>query len=548
MTSLFPMKKKSSDDLKVEIDQLKYELRKKEGKLKSERQLVIDQLKKKDPDAARMFEHGLVEASIDKKGKLVGPKGQEEFEKFQHRFVKTEFPAPIRRFRIMLEYPSLNLEQIYYWFLAYINENWGFEEVEKVIDTMSQSVSSSNFGNLQARLGAQQAQASQYLKGISEMVKGLFQIVREVRIIDDRLQYYYDSDGDPKGIKEASLSSEIVLKGLWVDQVEGGAKNPASIYGLSQTIGFTILPDLFFRMRTSRESIESDVNKLQFNAKVKEVLKRKLRQYYEWKIRTKKELEVRRDFEIKYMKQHYETIKMYMAWVKPYLRNIRRLQIYEKNMEDPNIIHSFETQIMELETLFMRKDFGHAHACVSLHIFYRAKPELSFHSHEYQHKGPIYTGLADITIRAYDWDDKKIEKYLNYRREDDIDLVASIDKSVQDAMDALGDDLKKYLKEADPSLDFGDEAKKEEEKKKDLMHAGMLEPFVAIFDGFKEIAQGFSGGPASKEKKPEKKKKEKKKWEETTKHHRAGHYAAEAAWEAYYRFKMGPGGNLYWVE
>ncbi len=505
----FLNKKPKIDDIKYNIDALKYELRKAEGKLKSDSQLIIDQLS--SADAKRLYEYGFLTPVIVK-GKVASEKGQEKFEKFQHNVVPTEFPSPKRRFRLVLEYPNFNVEQTYYWFLRFFSETWGFNKVEKIIDTMAQSVSSSTFGNMQTRIGAQQAQASQYLKGISDMIKGLFQIVREIRIIDERLQYYYDSDGDSKGNSASALSSEIVLKGLWIDQVEGGAKNPASVYGLAQTMGFSILPDLFFRVKvSSRSSLESDVDKLKFNAKVREVLKRKLRQYYEWKLRTKKELLVRRDFEIKYMRQHYDTIKLYMSWVKPYLRNIRRMRLYEKNMENPNIINAFETQIIEIETLFIRPDFGGTSAVVSLHIFYRVKPELAYHSYEYQHKGPIYSGMADITIRAYEWDGGKIEKYKSYRQNDDLDLMSTVDESIQSAMDALGDDLKKYLKEADPSMGFPEDPKKKEAEKPP-MRPGILEPFLAVFDGFKEIASGFTGGPKSSEKKPEKKKKKEKKW------------------------------------
>jgi hypothetical protein len=104
-----------------------------------------------------------------------------------------------------------------------------------------------------------------------------------------------------------------------------------------------------------RRNLESEVDSIKFNAKVKEVLKRKLRQYYEWKIRTKKELIVRRDFEIKYLRQHYDTIRLYMSWVKPYLRNVKKLQMYEKNESNPHIITAFESQIIELELLFCQE-------------------------------------------------------------------------------------------------------------------------------------------------------------------------------------------------
>lgn len=523
---------------------------------KKEKEKTLDELKSHYQHAEQEYKSKIgetVKNTDEARLQFFGFK-QEKFEKFQHRVVPTEFPDPVRRFRLALEYPNFNVEQTYYWFLRFLSETWGFEKQEKVIDTMAQSVSSSMFGNMQSRIGAQQAQASQYLKGVSEMIKGLFQIVREIRIIDERLQYYYDSDGDKKGSEKNALSSEIVLKGLWIDQVEGGAKNPASVYGLSQTIGFAVLPDLFFRVKVRNKSyIEEDVDHLKFNAKVREVLKRKLRQYYEWKERTKKELEVRRNFELKYLRQHYDTIKLYMSWAKPYLRNIKRMQLYEKNMENANIINAFETQIIEIETLFVRDDFGpegksgHAAAVVSLHLFYRVKPELSYHAYEYQNKGPIYSGLADITLRAYTWSHDEIKKYKEYRQNDDLELMSTIDKSVQGAMDALGDELKKYLKEAGEDLPFpGDPEQKDEEHKNEL--PSILEPFANIFLGFGELAKGFSGGPAKKKKDDGGHKAFKPSRKDNIWHERAHHFAAEAAWETYYRYKMGPGGNLYWVE
>ncbi|MEM2138808.1 MAG: hypothetical protein QXM96_01505 [Candidatus Woesearchaeota archaeon] len=540
------MKKKKSEkeqvsDIESQIKDLDYDLRRLKNELKKKKDLILEKL---DPVQKQMFKHDIISASLD--GDNVNVSGQEEFEKFQHRIVKTEFPKPHRRFRLVLEYPNFNVEQTYYWFLRYINETWGYDRVEKVMDTMAQSVSSSMFGNMQNRIGAQQAQVSQYLKGISDMVKGLFQMVREIRILDERLQFYYDSDGDEKGIKEAALSSDIVLKGLWIDQVEGGAKNPASVYGLAANMGFSVLPDLFFRVHVKNAAeIESSVDKLKFNAKVREVLKRKLRQYLEWKKRTKKELLVRRDFELKYLKQHYDTIKLYMSWVKPYLRNIRRMKLYEKNMENPNIVQAFETQIIELETLFIRQDFKVGYPVISLHIFYRVKPELAFHSYEYQHKGPIYSGMADITIRAYVWDKKMIENYKKYRNDDDLDLVSTIDSSVEKAMDALGEDLKKYLKENDPSL-FPDklEEKKEEKKKRN----DLIAPFLDVVDGFKEIFTSFSGPKPPEEKKEKKSAPKEKGYKENVEENRAKDFAAETAWQSYYRYKMGPGNNLYWIE
>jgi len=196
--------------------------------------------------------------------------------------------------------------------------------------------------------------------------------------------------------------------------------------------------------------------------------------------------------------------------------------------------------------LFVRGDFGsHENAVVSLHIFYRVKPELAFHSYEYQHKGPIYSGMADITIRAYTMSKEKIDKYKEYRINDDLELVSTIDKSVEEAMNALGDELKKYLREAGEDIPFPGDKPKEEAAVKN--YPSILEPFLAVFDGFKELSSGFIGSAVNKTAK-KKEKKEKPKQMDKVRELRAEHFAVEAAWEGYYRYKMGPGGNLYWLE
>ena len=505
---------------------------------------------------------------------------REEAEIHQHRIVQTEFPSPARRFRLSLEYPDQNVGSVYYWFQTFFNESWGFDKMYKVLDTSASSVSSSTFGNVQARLGAQQGQASQYLKGISEMVKGLFQIVRELRVIDERLSFYYDSLAkNPKRLTATAKekqrgdyakkrSSEIVLKGIWIDQVEGGAKNPGSVYGLSSSIGFTILPDLFFREQIDDpREIEKKVDKLDFNRKVKEVLKRKLRQYHEWKTRTMKELEDRRGFELKYLRQHYDTIKLYISWIKPYLRNLKYLSPNERLMDDPNLLHTFETELIEVESLYFRDDFGKmsngqvksgaAGAAVSVHIMSRTKPELAYHAPgEYQHKGPIHIGQIDITLRSYAWDSETVQNYIKYRQDDDIDLIGSIDKSLEEALDSLGDELKRYLKETDKDMMFpGDKPFKAVKAKQGLKAEGILEPFIGVILGFSEILGSFSGGssPKSSKKKEEKKPQppkpgSKQDYTNKTQSGRASGYASESIWQAYQRYKMGPGGNLFWFD
>jgi hypothetical protein len=120
-----------------------------------------------------------------------------------------------------------------------------------------------------------------------------------------------------------------------------------------------------------------------------------------------------------------------------------------------------------------------------------------------------------------------------------LDLMSTIDKSVEEAMNSLGDELKKYLKEAGEQMELPQEEMPEEKK------PSVLEPFTGVLGGFKEVLGPLiSALPIPKPGQ----KKEKVKRSDVLKEHRAQHFAAEACWEGYYRYKMGPGGNIYWVE
>ena len=41
--------------------------------------------------------------------------------------------------------------------------------------------------------------------------------------------------------------------------------------------------------------------------------------------KTYKELQVRKNFNLGYLRQHYSVIRLYLNWLRPYLKNIQRL-------------------------------------------------------------------------------------------------------------------------------------------------------------------------------------------------------------------------------
>ena len=405
---------------------------------------------------------------------------------------ETEYPQPARAYRLHYEAYNTAIEEPYFWVLHYLRYFGGFDKIDKITDIFSAAENSSFFGVNQQRLGAQQEKVSQYLATVGKMVRELFQLVRELRILDERLSYYADSYTESKSAE----SADITLKGIWVDMVEQGAKNPASVYGMAREVQFTTLPDLFFSTHPKRqEDVDAVVERESgnFNRKVREVLKRKLRAYLAWKEHSHEEMKNRRIFTLKYLRQHYDIINMYVSWVKPYLKNIRRLQLHQQKNDSPDLIVAFESSMIEIELLAHKKGSGEGDGkykqCILMHFLYRTRPDMNY-SQEYQ-RGPIHIGRVEITFRAYGWTEKEIEAYKQVRKEEDFRLLSVVDGSVEAALNSLGEELQRYLRESGEDISPAKE-KKEEKKKSDTAA-------MALFKGFGELFGSLA--PGKKEKK-----------------------------------------------
>ena len=399
------------------------------------------------------------------------------------QYYATGWPGPKKRYRIVFESYNASIEETYFWILNHLKQDQSYHHVLKVTDSYAASENSSLWGVQQQRLGIQQDKVSQYMAVIGKMTKELFQIVREIRILKEKLGHYY-------GVEKGIHSADIALKGYWIDLVEGGSKSPASVYGLAQQLGFVVLPDLFYATfvkpgQSVDQRVEEQAGK--FNPKLKEVLKRKLEQYVRWREETKKELDVRHKFTLRYLRQHWNSIRMYIAWIKPYLKNVRRLSTEEKFRDSDELITSMEGAMLEIEFLAKRQAVGtddsQTYPVVLAHFLYRVRPAMNF-STEYQ-RGPIHMGRVTVTLRAYGWTQKEIDNYLKLRNDEDVELLGWVDEGMKAAIEALGDELKIYLEEAEEEAGL---SKKEEEREKPKAQpVNMLEPFGALGGGFKDL-------------------------------------------------------------
>ena len=465
-------------------------------------------------------------------------KEEEKFEEVEGVFENTGYPKPSSRYKVLLEKVNNSLEGSYYWVVDFIRHAPidAYSNIIKITDIFSASEQSTFFASAQGRLGIQQDKVSQFLGTIGKMVKELFQLVREIRVIDERLDLYIHS-------YQGDQASDIALKGYWIDLVEGGAKNPASVYGMARELSFATLPDLFFGAPAglAGKEIQRYVEALDFNKKVKEVLMRKLKTYITWKEHTYKELSTRRRFTIKFLRQHWSVIHMYTTWAKPYLKNIKRLQMRQKRSieTDPDIISSFEGSIVELEILATKKKtFGDDEyvPCVLINFWFRTTPKMEYHGQEYHHKAAAHIGKLRIDIRSYAWTGQDIKNYQKMREEESMDILKEVDSSVKAAMDALGDDLRNYLIEAGE-----DDLLPEERKKKTIGKKQASNPFTGVIMGFAELFGALipSGDPTQKKSGLSKHKKDL--FKSGIKRKKAESSAKGLAWNLYKNFKKANG-------
>jgi len=417
-------------------------------------------------------------------------KKEEELELIKGDFGKTGFPAPFKTYRLLWELYDLSIEETYYWVLDFIQEN--FSLVDKLEDSFAAAENSAFFGASQQRLGAQQDRVSQYLATMGKMVKELFQMVRELRILDERLTYYDKVEKElEKPMGERSKKDEVTLKGLFVDLVQGGGKSAGSIYGMAQQLEFITLPDLFFDappFKTDAEMVQH-VKSLEkdFNDNLIRVLLRHLNNYTTWRQSTHKEHANRKTFMLKYLKQHYDIIQMYISWVKPYLRNVRKLSLKDRRMSTPELIAAFEGSMLDVEVLARKslgpikvgnEEVGEGFSCLLATFKFRTRAELKVQQEGYQ-RGPVHIGRMELELRSYKWTGEDVANYKKLKEKESMLLLGDVSNSVQEAMEALGDELFRYLKEATGETE--EEKEQKEQKVGDKSKKSMMESLFGDF-------------------------------------------------------------------
>ncbi len=203
----------------------------------------------------------------------------------------------------------------------------------------------------------------------------------------------------------------------------------------------------------------------------------------------------RKRFTLKYLRQHYLVIRMYLQWVRPYMKHLKRLTSDSSRMDSPDIVSAFESSMIEVELLarMMPENNKKFYSIGLINMKFRTHPQMSYVQEGSYQRGPLHVGEVRLQYRTYAWSEEDIKRYLSMREREDFELLLGIDTSLREAMEDIDSDLRQYLEEA------GEQFEKKEEPKSDYHPQGLLSPLSSVVGAFTDIFTAFKSSPHKKE-------------------------------------------------
>ena len=387
---------------------------------------------------------------------------------------KKEKDIPDSQHQLIYDSSSETLEPIYFWILDFMN-NMFQGDVTKLVDNFSSSPGSGHFSELGGKVTAMQQQAMNVMGTVNQILKAVINLIYDLKEFQIRLDQYDEANSEDKTKAEAGM---LALKQVWMDQVDSKRGN-GSINMLATTqLNFVTLRDAFM----IGKSVE-DVDKMDLNERVKNILKPRLQDFYNWRDRSEKELKKRFEVEKAYLKSQVNTLKLYTQWAKPYLKAAQTLEMSPELEGNPALVTVFNTLMMQLTIIgkasvniddeavagnlpktFKKMKLRKHHPVVIVDFNFRGIPTKT---------GQHYTfgGRAEVTFKAYSLNEEEIKLFKYKQKKSDLnDALKLIQGMTDDSLAQLNDDIEYYIGDA--------EGEEKEEKKTDNTN-----PFSALFSG-----------------------------------------------------------------
>ncbi|MFH0711859.1 MAG: hypothetical protein V1889_02005 [archaeon] len=386
----------------------------------------------------------------------------------------------ISSYKLSFDSQQAQLEPIYYWLLDFVQEKgWN---MMKVIDNFMASPGSGQFSDMNMRATKMQEEGMKILGGLNQVVKSVLNLIYDLKEFELRLAHYDDYNSEDKNKKE---EGGLALKQIWLDNVDL-KRGRGSIHQMSAELGFTTLREAFM-MASSVEDLKK-MNKDEegglINDQVMRILIPRVGEFLKWVKYSESELRKRFSIEKNYLRSQVETIKLYSAWMKPYL--VAAEQLRQKGFDsNAALVNAFSTSMFELQL------FGSQG--VKVEDVYEGKYNakrgynrvmiigLTYRGHVSQRVtqkgdyGFAMGGKVDMTFDAYALNDEEVAAARKLLEDDDVA------KSMEFSGDIAGDALKTLKEDLDYFLMSSEEKEKvklKEEKKEEKVD---INPFAALF-------------------------------------------------------------------
>jgi len=388
-----------------------------------------------------------------------------------------------------------SLEPVYYWIYdALKGPTFGlkYDLVAKTRDEFAAAEASAFYGELGRRRTELEKRASELMGTINMVVKSILNLIYDLKEFELRLDEYKKLHSDEEAV---SNGADYALKTIWLTEVDS-KKGPGSINSLVQNLNYVMLRDAFFSIHMpvgEADKVEKDVlNKIQKELDVPDMIKRilqgRVKEYLKWRELSEKELDKRYKIERTYLKAQVNSLKLYTKWARPYMIATQKLLPAELAAEDMGELPTTFNTMLTFLDLFAKKKVKIAQKPGSSDVIkvekYTKLKKVKDEEKEEEKDNDVYSvlevkfvyrvlpggqtqegyrghlGNVDVKIVGYEMQQKDLDN-LEIARQNEV--ISLVDEVTKDTLDALEDDIKRFL---------GDEDKGEKKETKSRKHLG----------------------------------------------------------------------------
>ena len=393
--------------------------------------------------------------------------------------------ARISSHKLSFDSQQNQLEPIYYWILDFAAQI-GWKDIEKTIDNFMASPGSGQFSEMSMKATKMQEEGMKILGGMNQIVKSILNLIYDLKEFELRLAHYDDyNSGDKQKREEGTLA----LKQIWLDNVDL-KRGRGAIHQMANEMGFTTLREAFLMAKSMDhlKKMNNDEDGGLINDSVMSILIPRLGEFFKWAKYSESELRKRFNIERNYLKSQVETVKLYSAWMKPYLVAAEKLrqQGFEKNAA---LVNAFSTTMFELQLLGVQSvkpdgdRFGEYepkrgyNKVIIITMVYRGHV-----SQRVTQKGDYgfgMGGVVDIDFDSYALNDEELAAARKLLEKSDLE------KSMEFSMDVAGEALEEMKEDLDYFLKSKEERDAEDTKSVAEKEENLdINPFAALFGLF----------------------------------------------------------------